>query len=212
MLSSTYYTEFNPYEEKDMLKEIREYVCSSIPHEINSPDNYNGSEWNEKIPFNDLKECCDRIFTDDVEIISVGSGNGKLEKYLKNNGYLNIICIEPEIFSHNVEKIIHNKPDYNIVDEIIIKKPSIVSNCYLMIIWPSGKDKKDCGYDIDAIKKLKPSRILVLYENTGYSGSNELRKFLNNPGKEWNCIELINVYHFKKDFPLNYIVKILQKV
>jgi hypothetical protein len=212
MMLSTYYTESNPYEEKDMLKEIRDYVCSSIPHELNSPEHYNGSQWNEKIPFNDLKECCDRIFIDNNEIISVGSGNGKPEKYLKNNGYPNIICIEPKIFSHNVEKIIHIKPDYNTVDEIILEKQLLIGNCSLMIIWPSGEYTEDCGYDIDAIKKLKPNRILVLYENTGYSGSNELRKFLDNPGKEWNCIELINVYHFKKDFPLNYIVKILQKV
>ena len=76
------------YDEECILKEMREYACSIIPHEIDSPNNYNGSEWNEKIPFNAIKECCDRIFTVDKDakipdLISVGSGNGKLEKYLK---------------------------------------------------------------------------------------------------------------------------------
>jgi hypothetical protein len=206
------------YTEKNMIDEMRKYACSDIPHEIDSPNNYNGSEWNEKIPFNAVKECCDRIFTLTTEeekippIISVGSGNGKLEKYLIENDYPNIICIDPKVFSHNVDKILHIKPEYDNVDEIIVKKPEVVGNCFLMIIYPSQEGTPDSGYDIEAIRKLNPRRILVLYENIGYSGSYELIKFLDNPGKEWFGMELINVQHFRLISPVQYVVKILQHV
>jgi hypothetical protein len=199
------------YSEENILKEMR----SHIPYEIDSPNNRNGSEWNEKIPFNAVKECCDRIFTfikgtESPDIVSVGSGNGKLEKYLIENGYPNIICIDPKVFSHNIEKVLHIKPEYDNVDEIISKRPEIVGDCFLMIIYPSHKESPDCGYDIEAIRKLNPRRILVLYDS--YSGSHELIKFLNNPGKEWCCMELINVQHFRLISPVHYIVKIFQHV
>jgi hypothetical protein len=193
-------------EENRLLEEMRSYITSSIPHELDSPNTYNNSEWNEKISFQTIKECCDRIFSFTTPIISLGSGNGKLENYLYSNGYSNILCIEPEIFSHNKEQIIYKKPDFNYVDEVISKKPDIIGNCSLMIIWPYNNS----SYDIESIQKLKPKNILILYESNGYSGSKELLKFANNPGPEWLSYELINVEHFRPSFPLNYVLKIFQ--
>jgi hypothetical protein len=195
------------YESK-LLDEMRNFI--SKPYELDSPEQYNNSEWNEKISFQTIKECCDRLFPNlynnniILPIISLGSGNGKVENYLFNNGYENIICVEPEIFSHNKEQIIYKKPDYNYVDEIICEKPEIISNCYLMIIWPFNNN----SYDIESIYKLKPKKILVLYESKGYSGSKDFLSFLNNPGSEWYCTELVNVEHFRPMKPLNYIIKI----
>jgi hypothetical protein len=195
--------------------EIRKYILS--PRELNSPTVNNGSEWNEKIPFQTIRECCDNIFLTDEEskipdIISVGSGNGKLEKYLIENGYPNIICIDPKVFSHNKEKILYIEPKYDNVDEMISKNPNVVNNCFLMIIYPSREGSPDSGYDIEAIKKLCPKRILVLYESIGYSGSNQLINFLKNPGEDWISMELINVEHFRIISPVRYIVQVLQYI
>ena len=65
------------------------------------------------------------------------------------------------------------------MDELVEKRPQIVRNCSLFIIWPPSEDP-DNNYDIEAIRKLRPRAVLTVYECVGGSGSVEVRIFLRS--------------------------------
>ena len=58
-------------------------------------------------------------------------------------------------------------------------------NCVVFIIWPlpAGDDTVK-PYDIEAVRKLQPSAVSIVYECTGASGSPALRLFLRDDNLE----------------------------
>lgn len=114
-----------------------------------------------------------------IEIISVGSGDGSVDRGIREayrdhfGSTLNITLVDvnPKY-----------KVDFRTVDNLIEKRPTIVGNCCLLIIWPVESCDND-EYDIDSICKLQPQAVLTLYEISGISGSDPFRKFLDNKKK-----------------------------
>ena len=115
-----------------------------------------------------------------ADIISVGSGNGMVDK--------EIIATYRKHFGEDIKiTLVDPNPDYEVdfrvVDDLIRARPEIVGNCIVLILWPDPMGEND-GYDIDAIRELRPLAALVLYDPTEVSGSDELTGFLRYQTKE----------------------------
>ena len=122
-------------------------------------------------------------FKEGKKIISVGSGNAYFESIMRKHVFdykklrLDIVCIDPDplhftpnplqFFSRNslsdnisTKKVVCIKPKFRSVNELIRRNSEIVGNCFLMLIWPD----QSAGYDIEAIRLLKPIGIFIIYK------------------------------------------------
>ena len=151
------------------------------------------SIWNSKISFYTLANAINTFMDVDLPIYSFGSGDGRLEKYYNDKFLKNkIICIEPRPGIFNKSPVVL-QPKYSDIDQLINSEPSVVENSQAIIIWADISSK----YDIDVIKKLKPKKLLVLWESTGCAGSEEFNDYLYN-NTEYILTELISEYHDMK--------------
>lgn len=121
-----------------------------------------------------------RELISDNNIVSVGCGSGKYEKMLDPDE--RIICVDPNPLYYREEKE-QRKINYKYTKELITDKPDIIGNCSLMLIWPFAcLDDRSEGYDIDTITQLKPIKLMIIYDATGFSGSPELAKSIERIG------------------------------
>jgi len=132
-----------------------------------------------------------RLFPQINKIVSVGSGAGDLEARLQQlflgKNKMEVVCIDPDALrfhSHDSGKQIALRPDYSNIDEYIQdqkKKGNDFSNCLLLLNWPDNRPAYGAGYDEEAIKKVKPVAVLILYSFVsifgGTSGSREFHQF-----------------------------------
>jgi hypothetical protein len=120
-----------------------------------------------------------------VPIVSVGSGTGEYEYEItkdENESELELICVDTKDDEHlDSEYVI--KPKYATVDDLIKDRSGIVGDCILCLFWSYDQgrmnDYPHSNYPyIDAIVKLKPKSIIILYEEFGGSGSDMLHYWL----------------------------------
>ncbi len=134
------------------------------------------------------------------EIISVGSGNGTVEKHLENKYNQFITCVDPD--PHSFQKsttmpmpmpmhtpmpmLMHtpmpmhmpvHMPDYPTCEQLISNNKNAVNNCNLFLNWPTPNDKY--RYDMNAVKDLKPKAIFAVLETSGSAGSDIFLQWLN---------------------------------
>ena len=148
-----------------------------IAKEMNKNQPINGySAWNYKISFDELSQYVKGHFIDDLPIISVGSGNGKFEKHCSRVIEKDIICVDPKPNSYNTGVGLYVKPIYGTFEELIENSPEIVGNCNLLIIWATPS----LTYDIDAIKALKPVKMVILYDASGSAGSGDFHDYIDD--------------------------------
>ena len=121
-----------------------------------------------------LQFCINEARNGTVDIISVGSGSGNIERriireYRRHFGKdLRIILVDPN------ERY---EVDFKTVEDHIKQLPHLVGHCVLLIIWPEYSDLfTEDGYDIDAIRTLQPTAVLTLYETTGISDSHNFTR------------------------------------
>lgn len=136
-------------------------------------------------------------------IISVGSGNGTFEEYLRFTFDMRIVTIEPDPGRFMGLKPV-KEPDYRTLRDYMRdymkkypKKKYPKSNAPLLLVWPSpntpaenkkngyyyGSAEEEKGlepYDIRAIKEHRPPVIILLIENAGASGSRPLHTWLKS--------------------------------
>lgn len=156
----------------------------------------NVNHWSED-RLNYIIECTKKAievgkFKDPYAIISVGSGTGKYEKIIMEKcfpshvGNPELICVDKMTESYSDEEMVIN-PHFSDVDSLLEAKPELVQNCILMLFWPYDQMHMDefsfptqTPYDIDAIVKLKPRSIVIMYEEFGGAGSHQLHAWLSN--------------------------------
>lgn len=139
-------------------------------------------------------------------IISVGSGSGEIENFIEKDLGIKIICVDP-LYSKNIGSIYHRnkvthivkEPDYDYVETLMLKKPNVISDNILMLMWPLPNESK---YDIEAIYKLKPKAVILYYDISGGAGGNQLQKWL----VDITCYEdfPIHFVHLIRQFELEY--------
>jgi hypothetical protein len=131
--------------------------------------------------------------------ISVGSGTGLYERLIMDrikdttNLPCNIICIDNLTDKYDEDKFVI-KPNYSTVDDMLKDMPELESNCNLLLFWPYSEGLMEIyctekPYDIDAISKLKPKNICILYEIYGGAGSYLLHAWLNKCGVKNNELD-----------------------
>ena len=136
----------------------------------------------------------------DLPIISVGSGNGELERDLDLLLCTDIICVDPEPLSYIHRKKIYKKPKYDYVKDMEIEKYE--RNCTLLLNWSNFN-----GYDIEAVNLLKPKFIINITELGIYRGASspKMHRFMFNNGVDTDGHnELISNGTFIDDPSSNY--------
>ena len=125
-----------------------------------------------------LQFCKNEAHNGTIDIISVGSGSGNIERriireYRRSFGKdLHIILVDPDM---------NFSADFKTVEDLIKQLPRLIGHCVLLIIWPLHSDAEtDDGYDIDAVRRLQPNAVLALYETAGCSGSTNFCALLHN--------------------------------
>ncbi len=111
-------------------------------------------------------------------IVSLGSGNGVVERILCKRLDRNIVCIDSEFnkFIFAPEKFT-KLPNFNTVDDYLQSDEKSNENMVLFINWPEPSMGFDVTkgdtlpYDYEAVMKLKPEHIIIVYDPSGASGS-----------------------------------------
>lgn len=124
-----------------------------------------------------------------VYVFDVGSGVGIFIKFVIDAGYINansIVGIDPAPHSYNIQRMII-PPRYKTVNQFLSRpnnQNSAVGKSILCLIRPPpyGTNDNLVGYDIDAIRQLKPLVIFILYCADGGDGSYGLHHFLKKAG------------------------------
>jgi hypothetical protein len=110
-----------------------------------------------------------------IDLISVGSGNGLFEKCCEDVFGKEIICIDPTPLSHASFGLDRpfKEPAFNTVDEYLLS-PTKKDNSILLLIWPDPSLR----YDVEAILKLNPISFFIIYGNYPIACSEDLRSLL----------------------------------
>lgn len=114
------------------------------------------------------------LLENDVPIISVGSGNGVLEKHITNTIHKHVICVDPLVEDYNYPQYGMINPDYSIVAYLLIAQPELVGNCILLLNHASPNEST---YDYDAVLQLQPLHILFCGEPSGTAGGQQFLKW-----------------------------------
>ena len=166
-----------------------------------------------------------RLRVPDLEVISVGSGSGKLERvmqcchslYDNTNGKThnnNILCVDPNphSFLNQHEPKIYLKPEFSTVQDLIDKLGMKAMGQILFLNWcePNGST-----YDYDAIIALQPSIIVSVFEifddESGAAGGEKFHAWKQNiyKGNDPVYTEEKVIYSFNSD--LSICLSIIRK-
>lgn len=118
----------------------------------------------------------------DIDLISVGSGNGLFEKCCEDVFGKEIICIDPDPLSFRAYGLDspYKEPTYSTVDDYLLS-PTKKDKSILFLIWPDPNPSFE--YDRKAILKLKPISIFIIYGKFPLAGGEYLRRLLYSHGK-----------------------------
>jgi hypothetical protein len=114
-------------------------------------------------------------------IVSIGSGCGTVDNIFKSF-WNDFFLVDPHlphetIYCRKDDNKVILESDFACVTDLITSKPDIVGECGVFIMYPyPSKD----AYDLAAIKALNPKVVLISYEYTGSSGSEQLLEWLIN--------------------------------
>lgn len=115
------------------------------------------------------------------KIISVGSGTGYLERRIDErvSPTLRMICIDPSP-TQFINATVQRQPDFPTVDAFLKTDPDSPWNSILLLNWPDNRPDHGAGYDVDAIRKLNPLSIIIIYAlndiDFGNAGSRDLHR------------------------------------
>jgi len=118
----------------------------------------------------------------DIDLISIGSGNGLFEKCCEDVFGKKIICIDPaptSFASSGLDDKPFIKPDFDTVDNYLLSATK-KDKSILFLIWPDPT----LDYDIEAILKLKPISFFIIYGLFPLASSEYLRGLLYSKEKD----------------------------
>lgn len=107
--------------------------------------------------------------------VSIGSGNGYVERHMEKIFDKPIYCVDPNRVP-NTDPELYKTSEYEDVYKLLESTPELYEHSTMFINWSNPCDST---YDFEAIKAMNPNRILVVFESTGSGGSKLLQKWLN---------------------------------
>lgn len=119
-----------------------------------------------------------------LKLISVGSGNGVIEKNLEQKFEIEIICIDPTPLAWSLSIEENKLPQYKTTNELINCNNNLINNCNLIINW----SYPDFYYDLESIIMLKPRNIIIITDLSEHHGAGgyELHEFMKLCGVPTN--------------------------
>lgn len=122
--------------------------------------------------------------------VSVGSGSGGMETLIFEGN--DFIGVDPDPMMGFEGYSIFHQPEFETVDFLVKKRPEVVGDCSLWLMWPNNSctfcEMNECipvihhpAYDFEAIRDLKPKAITMMVSlKQRTSGSIELDNFVKN--------------------------------
>lgn len=108
-------------------------------------------------------------------IVSIGSGNGHVERHMEIVFGKPICCVDPNQIP-NQNQDLYKTSEYLNVHDLLNVMPNLKNNSTLFINWSTPNDST---YDFEAIKAVNPTNVLVVFESTGSGGGTLFQKWLN---------------------------------
>jgi hypothetical protein len=131
----------------------------------------------QEIVFQELEKLAQLSRSTGFPIVSIGSGKGYLEKFIKDTFQVPIICVDPDPESWNNHIHIVFPPDFETAQKLLEKHPEMAGKCILLFNWCFPNNECD-SYDIRALTDLDPVAFLSIYESVGGAHSSEFHNFL----------------------------------
>lgn len=126
-----------------------------------------------------LRAVLDSRVDDTIAVVSVGSGNGVVERKLNDDLEIKVICVDPEP-NRYLSCADPMLPDYPSVPALVAARPEIQGNCILLLNWASPNEST---YDIEAVRDLRPLDVVAVVETTtGIAGGCEFHSWLEASG------------------------------
>lgn len=145
-----------------------------------------------------LEQYFDVIFSVTSEqVVSIGSGNGHVERHIENEFETEILCVDPNHVK-NTNINLYKTSTYDNISHLLETRSDLIGNCTLFINWSTPNAST---WDYEAIRDIKPNHILIVFESTGSAGSKLLHEWLNFCGVVTDKIpskQTINSYEFVK--------------
>jgi hypothetical protein len=152
---------------------------------ISDIDLHYGCQALKSIPSTTLRKVIETMIKESgsKQWISIGSGNGILEGWIRDQFGINVITVDPKpinnaycpMDSFTASKFRLNENHFEKTEELIEKHSEYIGNCILLLIWSNPNDS---SFDYDAIQLLKPNFILPLIEtSSGIAGSEIFHSF-----------------------------------
>lgn len=119
-----------------------------------------------------------------LPIVSVGSGNGALELWLKDKFDCEIVCTDPDPLEWNADQgsgrrqVLHMAPAAATVPELLETRPELKGECLALFNWTYPSK----SYDFEALIALRPQMFLSVYEPPGAAHSSSFHRFLGSMG------------------------------
>lgn len=141
---------------------------------------------NEQIQY--ILNYCKHLFKQiSMPFVSVGSGDGKYEQMLID-GSVNVICVDNQTGDCAPKSFVHY-PEYATCDDLLAdNNQHLIDNCVLLLFWPYDNHRstelqtslnKTYPYDVEAVVKLQPKHIIILYEEYGAAASALMHDWLS---------------------------------
>lgn len=102
-----------------------------------------------------------------LPIISVGSGNGVIEREIEKAFDIQMICVDPDPLSWSIETPGYRPPEYATIDDLILDRPELIENCNMFINWAYPI----YAYDMDALNKMLPHNVVTVIDVGIHRGS-----------------------------------------
>ena len=130
--------------------------------------------------------------TNGLSCVSIGSGNGSVERQLAPDG--SIICVDPEPtkFQKNDPEHQSQDPAYATTDTLVVDQPNLVDGCNMFLNYPYSN--KEGRYDVEAVKLLRPKQILAVLDTSGGAGSDLFLEWLKD------VVPNMDAFMMEKDF------------
>ena len=134
-------------------------------------------------------------------IISIGSGNGYIERHIEKELETTILCVDPM----RIESVqdMYKASNFNYINDLLEDYPNLINNSITFINWSFPNDST---YDYDALAKLSSDNVLIVCETTGSGGGKVLLTWLDYCGltTDNSFTENDVILH---NFPKYYVVK-----
>lgn len=108
-------------------------------------------------------------------IVSIGSGNGYVERHMEQLFGKSIYCVDPNHVP-NTNSELYKTSEYDDVYNLLESKSDLCDQSTMFINWSSPNEST---YDFEAIKAMNPNNVLIVFESTGSGGGRILQKWLN---------------------------------